>query len=98
MGEKHNNILTSAMLFSDGAAIKTTYGVNSDVRRIFSACGSTSKIAIFPSLWIRRIVSNFVPYIASSWVPNEIKRNAIICFVSLILFIRFQICAIVILN
>lgn len=66
-------ILTSAILLSDGAAINTTYGVNSDVRRIFNACGSTSKIAIFPSLWIRRIVSNFVPYIASSWVPIEEK-------------------------
>lgn len=61
--------LTSAMLFNEGAAINTTYGVNSDVRKIFNACGSTSKMAIFPSLWMRRIVSNLVPYIASSWVP-----------------------------
>lgn len=66
---KWKDLLTSAMLFNEGAAINTTYGVNSDVRKIFSACGSTSKMAIFPSLWMRRIVSNLVPYIASSWVP-----------------------------
>lgn len=70
--------LTSAMLFKDGAAINTTYGVNSDVRKIFSACGSTSKMAIFPSLWMRRIVSNLVPYIASSWVPVKYIRTNII--------------------
>lgn len=63
------------MLFNEGAAINTTYGVNSDVRKIFNACGSTSKMAIFPSLWMRRIVSNLVPYIASSWVPANNKNN-----------------------
>lgn len=78
--------LTSAMLFSEGAAINTTYGVNSDVRKIFNACGSTSKMAIFPSLWMRRIVSNLVPYIASSWVPVKYiheyyyKYNGMISF------------------
>lgn len=48
--KKMQKILTSAMLVKEGAAINTTYGVNSDVRRIFNACGSTSNIAIFPSL------------------------------------------------
>lgn len=67
-------ILTSAILFNEGAAINTTYGVNSEVRRIFRAWGSTSKIAIFPSLWMRRMVSNLVPYIASSCVPIT-KKN-----------------------
>lgn len=67
-------ILTSAILFNEGAAINTTYGVNSEVRRIFRAWGSTSKIAIFPSLWMRRMVSNLVPYIASSCVPITIKK------------------------
>uniref|UniRef100_A0A1A9ZEB9 Uncharacterized protein n=1 Tax=Glossina pallidipes TaxID=7398 RepID=A0A1A9ZEB9_GLOPL len=42
-------ILTSAIFCRDGAAIKTTYGVNSAVRNIFKACGSTSSIAILPS-------------------------------------------------
>lgn len=56
--------------------MNTTYGVNSDVRSIFNACGSTSKIAIFPSLCMRRMVSNLVPYIASSCVPaNEDKQH-----------------------
>lgn len=32
-----------------GAAMNTTSGANSAVRNIFSACGSTSSIAIFPS-------------------------------------------------
>lgn len=41
--------LTSAMFCIFGAAIKTTYGVNSADRRIFKACGSTSSIAILPS-------------------------------------------------
>lgn len=68
------NLLTSAILLSDGAAMNTTYGVNSDVRKIFNAWGSTSKIAIFPSLWILRIVSSLVPYIASSWVPKQSKK------------------------
>lgn len=45
-----NMKITSAMLLSDGAAMNTTYGVNSAVRKIFNACGSTSRIAIFPSL------------------------------------------------
>lgn len=61
--------LTSAMLFNDGAAMNTTYGANSAVRSIFIACGSTSRIAILPSPWMQRMVSNLVPYIASSCVP-----------------------------
>lgn len=31
--------------------------------------GSTSSIAISPCSWIFRMVSSFVPYIASSWLP-----------------------------
>lgn len=59
------------MFCKAGAAMNTTYGENSAVLRTFRACGSTSKMAIFPSWCILRIVSNLVPYIASSWVPGN---------------------------
>lgn len=64
--------LTSAIFCKAGAAMNTTYGENSAVRNTFSACGSTSRMAILPSWWILRIVSNLVPYIASSCVPVNI--------------------------
>uniref|UniRef100_A0A1B0BGW9 Uncharacterized protein n=1 Tax=Glossina palpalis gambiensis TaxID=67801 RepID=A0A1B0BGW9_9MUSC len=46
--DKH--IYRDIWILKDGAAIKTTYGVNSAVRNIFKACGSTSSIAILPSV------------------------------------------------
>lgn len=67
--------LTSARFCSWGAAMKTTYGANSAVRKTLRACGSTSRIAILPSSWIFRIVSSFVPYIASSWVPASCRTK-----------------------
>ena len=59
------------IVWRQGEAMKTTYGAYSALRNIFNAWGSTSSIAIFPSEWIERIVSSFVPYIESSWVPEK---------------------------
>ena len=66
------NFITSIhtwIVWRQGEAMNTTYGAYSALLSIFRACGSTSSIAIFPSEWICRIVSSFVPYIASSCVP-----------------------------
>ena len=70
------NILTSLIFWTDGAAINTTNGEYSAVRSTLRAWGSTSKIATLPSACILRIVSNFVPYMASSWVPKKAETSS----------------------
>ena len=68
--KKPINMLTSLIFWTEGAAMNTTKGEYSAVRSTLRAWGSTSKMATFPSECILRIVSSFVPYMASSWVPN----------------------------
>lgn len=76
--------LTSCIPWRFGAAMKTTNGEYSAVRNTFKACGSTSRIAIFPLLWMFRMVSNLVPYMPEQTIgiwSNYLEPTLFMCTV-----------------